>query len=33
MKLAHCLNTVSGGRGMGDQAGMVEENFTLINFD
>lgn len=33
MKLVNSQNTVPGGRGMGDQAGMVEENFTLINFD
>lgn len=33
MKLANRLNTVPRGRGLGDQARMVEENFTLINFD
>ena len=33
MKLANRLNTVPGGRGLRDQARMVEENFTLINFD
>lgn len=33
MKLANRLNTVPRGRGLRDQARMVEENFTLINFD